>query len=350
MPEVIRPFALRRGTAAAWTAANTVLLEGQEGYETDTRKRKVGARDVNGVLIPWNSLPYDVAESGLTSVTTADITDFDTAVDAKVDASASLLSQDIEQASRGDIVYRYNGNTTGIRFDLAEGNFDNGIGARFYKGGPEGAVEAQTGHIPRFGDWHLAVPLTAPLKVTGLNVTSATATAVSLAWNAPFDGGSPITDYVVEYSADGGTTWTVFADGTSTVAATTVTGLVDSTTYSFRVAAVNSLGTGTYSDVVAGSTDSAPAQVTGLTGTAASTSVALTWTAPADGGSAITDYIVEFRTGTAAFAVFADGTSTTTSATVTGLTASTTYDFRVSAVNAVGTGPASAIYTVATTA
>jgi hypothetical protein len=44
---------LREGTAAAWTSANTVLAQGEEGHETDTGKRKVG----DGVTA-WNSLPY----------------------------------------------------------------------------------------------------------------------------------------------------------------------------------------------------------------------------------------------------------------------------------------------------
>lgn len=44
---------LREGTAAAWTAANSVLAQGEEGHETDTGRRKVG----DGVTA-WNSLPY----------------------------------------------------------------------------------------------------------------------------------------------------------------------------------------------------------------------------------------------------------------------------------------------------
>lgn len=38
-----------------------------------------------------------------------------------------------------------------------------------------------------------------------------------------------------------------------------------------------------------------PAAVSDLAGTAGSTQVALTWTAPSDGGSAITDYVVQYR-------------------------------------------------------
>lgn len=44
----------RRGTAAAWTAANPVLAAGEPGLETDTKKRKVG----DGTTA-WSSLAYD---------------------------------------------------------------------------------------------------------------------------------------------------------------------------------------------------------------------------------------------------------------------------------------------------
>lgn len=44
----------RRGTAAEWTAANRVLLEGEVGYETDTQKFKIGDGST-----AWNALgPY----------------------------------------------------------------------------------------------------------------------------------------------------------------------------------------------------------------------------------------------------------------------------------------------------
>lgn len=44
---------LRRDTAAAWTAANPVLAEGEVGVETDTAKIKIG----NG-FTAWVALPY----------------------------------------------------------------------------------------------------------------------------------------------------------------------------------------------------------------------------------------------------------------------------------------------------
>ena len=80
----------------------------------------------------------------------------------------------------------------------------------------------------------------------------------------------------------------------------------------------------------------------------------LSWTAPAnDGGSTITDYVVQYSTS-ATFAssvtTFADGTTGSTGATVTGLTNGTPYYFRVAAVNAYGTSSYSGISTVITPA
>jgi hypothetical protein len=68
---------------------------------------------------------------------------------------------------------------------------------------------------------------------------------VSLTWSAPTLG-SPPTDYQVQYSSNSGSTWTTFADGTSTATSAVVTGLTNGTGYIFRVRAVNALGEGPY--------------------------------------------------------------------------------------------------------
>ena len=46
-------MAQRKDTAANWTAANPILLSGEIGYETDTKKFKIGDGTTN-----WNSLAY----------------------------------------------------------------------------------------------------------------------------------------------------------------------------------------------------------------------------------------------------------------------------------------------------
>lgn len=86
-----------------------------------------------------------------------------------------------------------------------------------------------------------------------------------------------------------------------------------------------------------------PGVVTGLTATAGSAEVALSWTAPDSGGSAITDYLVQRKlTSDSTWTTVAHAASTATSRTVTGLTNGSGYDFRVAAVNAIGTGAYSA--------
>ena len=76
--------------------------------------------------------------------------------------------------------------------------------------------------------------------------------AVRLTWTAPANnGGSPITDYVIQYSADGGITWSTYSHIASTSTAVTIPFLTP-TTYTFRVAAVNTIGTGAYSATATG--------------------------------------------------------------------------------------------------
>ena len=76
--------------------------------------------------------------------------------------------------------------------------------------------------------------------------------AVRLTWTAPANnGGTPITDYVIQYSADGGITWSTYSHIASTSTTVTIPFLTP-TTYTFRVAAVNAIGTGAYSATATG--------------------------------------------------------------------------------------------------
>ena len=180
----------------------------------------------------------------------------------------------------------------------------------------------------------------APTNVTGTRGDG----QVGLAWAAPAsNGGAAITNYVVEYSSnyDAVTpTWTTFSHATSTATTIAVTGLANGTSYKFRVAAVNAIGTGVYSVASAAVTPAgAPGTPTGLTATRGDASVALVWTAPAANGSAISDYTVQYSSndGTS-WTTFSHAVSAATSITVTGLANGTAYLFRVAAVNGVGRG------------
>jgi hypothetical protein len=77
-----------------------------------------------------------------------------------------------------------------------------------------------------------------------------------------------------------------------------------------------------------------PGAPTSLSATPSGTQVVLNWTAPSNnGGVAISDYVVEFQEGSGSWQTFSDGVSSSTSATITGLTGSSNYNFRVSAKN-----------------
>ena len=92
------------------------------------------------------------------------------------------------------------------------------------------------------------IPPAAPPAPTSLTSPSQSSGSVYLTWAAPAnDGGSAITDYAVQYSSDSGSNWTTFSRSASTALNATITGLTNGTSYQFRVAGVNSVGTGSYS-------------------------------------------------------------------------------------------------------
>lgn len=84
-----------------------------------------------------------------------------------------------------------------------------------------------------------------PSKPQGpLEITDFSRTSVSIRWKAPpTDGGSPITDYIIERKTTKGLLWTKVDSVDSSVFDYTITSLYENTDYLFRVLAVNSVGT-----------------------------------------------------------------------------------------------------------
>ena len=137
-------------------------------------------------------------------------------------------------------------------------------------------------------------------------------------------------------------------DTRSTTTSYSHTGLTAGSTRHYRVSAINSAGTGTASNSESATTEAAPVTKpdapTGLTATAdGQTEIDLSWTAPSDdGGAAITAYRIEVSSDGSNWSdLVSDTGSTSTSYSHTGLTAGSTRHYRVSAINSVGTGPAS---------
>ena len=179
-------------------------------------------------------------------------------------------------------------------------------------------------------------PPAAPGDLTGRGGDS----LAVLGWNAAFvPDDAPVTGHVVEWSSDG-TTWEGFTAGVTTDLAATVTGLVNESLVEIRVRAVNRHGTGPASDsvsVVVGHPD-APTDLVGLVGDGR---LELSWSAPVDdGGSPIVDYVVETSSDDGMWTSLDDGPSAIPSAVVGELVNGLPLRVRISAVTAVGQGPA----------
>ena len=95
-----------------------------------------------------------------------------------------------------------------------------------------------------------------PSRPTGLSAKPVSPSEIDLTWTPPAsDGGSPIIGYQIEISADSGTNWSVIAANTGSTATTySSTGLSPLTTYTYRVSAINSVGTSDPSDTASATT------------------------------------------------------------------------------------------------
>lgn len=194
-------------------------------------------------------------------------------------------------------------------------------------------------------------PVAAPVpgQVLGVSVGAVTYSSVALSWSAPVAGGTPST-YIVQYRVTGTSAWTMQS---AAVTNTLVFGLSAATEYDFQVIAANAGGNGTASSLVQATTPAAPTlvpgQVTGLTTSAPSNAaITLSWLAPTSGG-AVASYTAQYRaTGQSGWITAGTGI-VSLGFIVTGLTASTEYDFQVYGVNSAGNGSPSSIANGTTT-
>jgi titin len=190
-------------------------------------------------------------------------------------------------------------------------------------------------------------PITVSDAPTALVATAVGVSQIDLSWTTPGDdGGSAITGYRIDReSPEGGGFATIVADTGSTMTTYSDATVSGGTEYNYQVFALNGLGTSAGSNTAKDTTPTAvPDAPTGLTATAFSaTQIDLSWTAGADNGSPITGYQIERESpiGGGFSVIVADTGSTMTTYSNTGLVGTTQYNYRVSAINGNGTGPAS---------
>ncbi len=170
------------------------------------------------------------------------------------------------------------------------------------------------------------------------------ATQINLSWGAPVSNGGPaVTGYKIDYKIDSGNFTNIVANSGSSLAAYSHTGLQTGHTYTYRVFAINSVGTGNSSNTASATpvaVNTVPSSPTLSANPASSTSVSLSWIVPTNnGGTPIIGYKIEYANGTSNFVVLVANTGNTNTAyTQKGLVTGTSYTYRVSAINSLGVG------------
>jgi hypothetical protein len=238
--------------------------------------------------------------------------------------------------------------------------FFKGDATSFKSSSLSGAAVGATAYYLRsqsgWGTTFLGMPTaTTPLKPSVVAGTAGPNLA-SLSWRSPSaDGGSSVTDYLVEYSTNNGSKWTPFGDGVSPATRTAVTSLAN-TPHIFRIGAVNKAGFSGWSTASFPVTPQrAPAVVPGipatLTATPGNGNIKLAWSTPSPSDSAPppTDYSIIYSSDNwSTWRTWSHPASPSTTATIPGLRNGVIYSFRVSAINDRGTGAAASVTATAT--
>ena len=112
-------------------------------------------------------------------------------------------------------------------------------------------------------------------------------------------------------------------------------------TYFHKITAVNGIGISHQSNEVSATTPTIPSAPQNLQATSSSSSVTLSWQAPAsDGGSTITGYKI-YRSSSSGTEGYLVTVGNVTSYNNTGLASGHTYFYKITAVNSIGTSPVS---------
>ena len=170
-----------------------------------------------------------------------------------------------------------------------------------------------------------------PVAIVDLAASAITDTSATLTWSEPSNGGSNIVEYKI------------IRDGsqiaTSVVPSYTDSTVLTQTSYVYGVITNNNVGDSATSNAITVLTAGVPDAPVVTVSQNSINSLDLSWTIPADYNSAITGYKIERNDGSGYVIELANTGTVGTTYNVIGLTPISEYTFRISAINAYGTGP-----------
>lgn len=174
------------------------------------------------------------------------------------------------------------------------------------------------------------IPQSAPTQPANPRVTSTTGSTATLAWTDTSDNE---TAFVSQYRTGNGA-WVAGPSVGANATSMTISGLATGTPYTFQVGAQNAVGT-RWSTYFYGSTVSLPAEPTNArVVSTTSSSAALAWT---DRSNNESGFVSQYKIGNGSWVAGPSVGANSTSMTVSGLAAGTTYTFQVGAQNSAGT-------------
>ncbi len=205
-------------------------------------------------------------------------------------------------------------------------------------------VQVRARNIAGTGSWTdsaLATPLAVP-HAPDLPTLEPGDDQLIATWAAPTNtGGSAITGYELQYSSDGGTTWSdppieVAAPATKAI----ISGLSNGTSYEVQVRAINAQGAGGWSDSALASPAAVP-HAPGLPSlTMENEQLRISWAAPTNtGGSDITGYELRYALNNSPLPEQPQISNIINTSTIMQLEIGSLYTVQVRAINAQGRGP-----------
>ena len=310
-------------TSSSQTGTSLEIGSLTNGTEYDVQVQATNSAGDSGWSDSAKAKPYTVPDKPSPTLTSAD-QKLTVSWSAPSDGGSAITGYTIRHSVAGANSWTTSGSQTGTSLEI--GSLTNGT---------EYDVQVQATNAAGdsgYSDSVTAKPCTAPSKPAAPSLTSGDQ-KLTASWSAPSNnGGCDITGYKVRHSVAGANSWTTSSSQTGT--SLEIGSLTNGTEYDVQVQAANSAGDGIWSDSAKAKPYTVPSKPSPSLASS-DQKLTVSWSAPSDGGSAITGYTIRHSVA-GANSWTTSGSQTGTSLEIGSLTNGTEYDVQVQATNAAG--------------